>query len=357
MGADTVVRVLTLRYTHTRPILFAPLGKERRMRANLGTGLDPPARDDHAPATMLEPRSVEAASAIGHILDMPPVVVDAVFSGETRLTKRWTHGELHDTLPAFNTHVIITHYGTDAHEAVWRTEGRRLASRMRAGTITLIPSGHDGRWDISGGVEVSHVYLPDARLQAAAKSLTGGKNVELLGRAAFEDPAAAGVMELLSREASFADPSSRLFVEQALDLLCTQLIRGHSSYRALTLDEPRRGLADWQVRKVTSYMREHLEEEVGLDELAALLSLSRFHFGTAFRLATGRTPHEWLVGERIGRARALLADPRLPVTEIALSIGYQTPSSFAAAFRKVVGATPSEFRRQLWSIGHAEQLI
>ena len=338
MGADTVVRVLTLRYTHTRPLLFAPLGKERRMRANLGTGLDPPARDDHAPATMLEPRSVEAASAIGHILDMPPVVIDAVFSGETRLTKRWTHGELHDTLPAFNTHVIITHYGTDAHEAVWRTEGRRLASRMRAGTITLIPSGHDGRWDISGGVEVSHVYLPDARLQAAAKSLTGGKNVELLGRAAFEDPAAAGVMELLSREASFADPSSRLFVEQALD-------------------EPRRGLADWQVRKVTSYMREHLEEEIGLDELAALLSLSRFHFGTAFRLATGRTPHEWLVGERIGRARALLADPRLPVTEIALSIGYQTPSSFAAAFRKVVGATPSEFRRQLWSIGHAEQLI
>jgi AraC family transcriptional regulator len=45
------------------------------------------------------------------------------------------------------------------------------------------------------------------------------------------------------------------------------------------------------------------------------------------------------------------------VTEIALSTGYQTPSSFAAAFRKVVGATPSEFRRQLWSIGHAEQLI
>ena len=94
-------------------------------------------------------------------------------------------------------------------------------------------------------------------------------------------------------------------------------------------------------------MREHLEEPVALDELAALVSLSRFHFATAFRLATGRSPHQWLVDERIGRARALLPHSGIPVTEVALSVGYQTPSSFAAAFRKSTGATPSEFRRAL----------
>jgi AraC family transcriptional regulator len=78
-----------------------------------------------------------------------------------------------------------------------------------------------------------------------------------------------------------------------------------------------------------------------------LVGLSRFHFCTASRLATGRAPHQWLTELRIARAKEMLADPLLPVTEIGLCVGYLTPSSFAASFRKLVGATPSAFRRQL----------
>ncbi|TIP78113.1 MAG: helix-turn-helix transcriptional regulator, partial [Mesorhizobium sp.] len=84
-----------------------------------------------------------------------------------------------------------------------------------------------------------------------------------------------------------------------------------------------------------------------LNELAALAGLGRFHFCTAFRQATGSTPHAWLVKLRIQRARQLLSHPELPVTEIALAVGYETPSSFAAAFRKITGVTPSAFRHQL----------
>ena len=303
-------------------------------------------------ARLLEP--VPAASglaepvlAIGRAVGGEPAVLGAVFAGGTRLTRRWVHGELHGDLPGLSTHLLVAHYGSGSAEAVWRTEGRRLESRMRAGTVTVIPVGQEGRWDTFGPIEVSQVYLPDDRLQSTAEALTAGNRVELLGRAAFADPVAARIMDLLSREDPVSDPSSRLFAEHAIDLLCLQLVRGHSTHAAIAAEQPRRGLAPWQVSKVTAYMRDHLDEEIGLDDLAAQLSLSRFHFGTAFRLATGRTPHDWLVSERIERARELLRDPRLAVTEIALSVGYQTPSSFAAAFRKVVGATPREFRRGL----------
>jgi AraC family transcriptional regulator len=64
-------------------------------------------------------------------------------------------------------------------------------------------------------------------------------------------------------------------------------------------------------------------------------------------VATGHTPHEWLTVQRIQRAKALLANPQLPITEIALTVGYQTPSAFAATFRKIAGVTPTEFRRSL----------
>lgn len=300
-----------------------------------------------APVPVLEDGRPGSVRAMSRILDRAPAVLDEALAGETLLTRRWSHGELHDTLGGLDTHVLMTYYGPASREIAWRTDGRRIETRTKAGTLTVIPFGHDGRWDIAGSLEVSHVYLPDARLQAAARDLAKGGKVELLGRVAFEDPTAGRLLEILSAEASLSDPSSRLFVEQAVDLICTQLVRGHSTYGSIAVEAPRRGLADWQVRKVTGYMRDHLDEEIGLDELAALLSLSRFHFGTAFRLATGRTPHDWLVGERIERARELLRDPLQPVTEIALAVGYQTPSSFTAAFRKILGVSPSEFRRRL----------
>ena len=282
----------------------------------------------------------------GRIIGCPPGLLGEPFRDAVRVTRRWNHGALHDSLTAFPDNVVMTYYGVD-RDVAWRSGGRRLGSRTRSGAITVIPEGHDGRWDMDGPVETSHVYIPDRRLQAAAAQITGGGRVELVGRVGFEDPSAARILELLSREVPNQEPSARLFVDQAIDLLCIHLVRAHSSFAALALEAPRGGLADWQLRRVTQYMREHLSEEIGLDELAALVNLSRFHFCTAFRKATGQTPHNWLMILRIEEARRLLETPALAVTDVALAVGYQTPSSFAAAFRKLVGTTPSAYRRAL----------
>lgn len=148
---------------------------------------------------------------------------------------------------------------------------------------------------------MSHVYLSDERLRACSDAIASGRSFELIHRVAFEDPQTSRILSLLADEAG-GDGSSRLFVEQAVDLLCMQLIRGHSSLGMPKTPAPRRGLADWQVKRVTGYMQEHLEESIGLDELAALIGPSRFHLVTAFRLATGQTPHAWLTALRIARA-------------------------------------------------------
>ena len=170
-------------------------------------------------------RGLAAARKISRILDAPPAVSEDVLRQDARITKPWAHGALHATQPGLTSHVIMTYYGAGEQEISWRTQGKRHFSRTRAGTITLVPDGHGGRWDIEGPIEVSHVYLPDARLQAAADLLAAGKRIELIGRVAVEDPAAARVMQLLSHEAGLAVSSSLLFIEQALDLLCLQLVR------------------------------------------------------------------------------------------------------------------------------------
>ena len=112
-------------------------------------------------------------------------------------------------------------------------------------------------------------------------------------------------------------------------------------------DIQRGGLAAWQVRRVAAYIDAHLDRPIALAELAAVACLSRFHFCTAFRVATGQTPRNWLTDRRIDRAVRLLADHRRPITDIALEVGYETPSSFTARFRQRMGVTPSEYRRAL----------
>lgn len=301
-----------------------------------------------APAMHHTKESEGSLDAMARILDRPPVTMSDGLRGDTLLTGRWQHGPVHDTLAALPAHVIVAHHGGDGEMSLRAPGGVNIRARSRVGTMVIIPKGQDGRWDISGNSDVSHVYLTHERLASTVEELTSGRDFDLLHRVAFEDPTVVHLITMLSNEAMAAEPSSRLFVEQALDLLCTQLVRGHSSFGALPDPAAKRGgLADWQVKRVTTYMRGRMEEEIGLDELAALVHLSRFHFCTAFKKATGRNPHETLTMMRIARAKELLADPDLPVTEIGLCVGYQTPSSFAASFRKTVGMSPSEFRRRL----------
>src|SRR6202789_837550 len=291
-----------------------------------------------------------ASEQIGLILDNPPLLVPDDLGGGTRLTQRWKHGAVHDRLASMPDHVIMTYYGDPGDpEIVMSAEAgdrQNITSRASPGTITIIPSGHEARWDIAGSIEVSHIYLSQARFQKCADILAKGKRVELLDRVGFEDPAAARIMELLSAEAEIGEPCARLFVEQAIDLLCIQLLREHAAL-CTPVARPPAGLAPWQVRRVTTYMLEHLSESLTLDELAGVIHLSRFHFCTAFRLATGKTPHEWLVIQRIDMARKLLEDRVLNITEVGLAVGYGTPSAFTAAFNKIGGCTPTDFRPKL----------
>lgn len=290
------------------------------------------------------------AEQFGLLLDKPPLLIPGDLRDGTRLTQRWKHGAVHHRLDGMPDHVIMTYYGdTGDHEIVMSAgagNSQRITSRTRPGNITIIPSGHEARWDIPGSIEVSHIYLTQARFQNCADILAKGKRVELLDRVAFVDPAAARIMELLSREATIDEPSARLFVEQALDLLCIELLRKHAAF-SIPVTQPPAGLAPWQVKRITTYMLERASQTLTLDELAGVIHLSRFHFCTAFRMATGKTPHEWLVTQRIGLAKKLLEDRALNITEVSLAVGYGTPSAFTAAFRKNVGCTPTDFRSRL----------
>jgi AraC-like DNA-binding protein len=108
----------------------------------------------------------------------------------------------------------------------------------------------------------------------------------------------------------------------------------------------RGGLPPKALRRVRDYIDAHLEDSIGLKDLAEVAGLSMFHFARAFKQSQGMTPNCYLFQRRVERAQQLLADSDLPLSEIANATGFSDQSHFARRFRAHVGTTPAKYR---WS--------
>jgi AraC family transcriptional regulator len=296
---------------------------------------------------MIRHRLASTSAEITRILKgTAPPLIPQVFSGDTRLTRRWRNDPFEANVRPMQHHIVVAKFAGDG--CTWTQVGRKVHSSPSApGTVTLVPRGQEGYRRMDGVAEASSIFLGHDRLATCAEQLGNGHQPELLDRSNIRDPKLFAIMKLLSDEIESGEPMSHLFTEQLLDLLCLQLLRSHSAFPLPASQLRRGGLAGWQIKRVTAYMRENLATDIALQELADLANLSRFHFCAAFRGATGRSPYEWLTAQRIAHARTLLADRRLSIADIALAVGYQTPSAFAARFRRVAGLSPSEYRRRL----------
>lgn len=95
------------------------------------------------------------------------------------------------------------------------------------------------------------------------------------------------------------------------------------------------------------YIDDNFHAPIDLDLISQQAFLSRFHFHRLFRRVYKKTPHQYLTGKRMEKAKTLLAENK-PVTEVCNEVGFESIGSFSVLFKKEIGFAPTYYRNMAW---------
>lgn len=223
-----------------------------------------------------------------------------------------------------------------------RGSGRWRGARYLTGSLGMTAPGHEAvlRWRGEEPNETLHLHLPAATLRRVAADLSAMDPARLTmpNDLAYCDPLVVQVMLSLSEALSRGAPE--LYAEAACELLAAHILLRHARLKP----RPPSSLPHPRLRRVEDFMRAHIARPLTLDELAREAGMSPFHLLRVFRKIHGETPIRRLTRMRMEAARRHLEAGREPVSAIAFLCGYENPSHFATAFRRIVGVSPSAYR-------------
>ncbi|MEH2087459.1 MAG: helix-turn-helix domain-containing protein [Nostoc sp.] len=104
------------------------------------------------------------------------------------------------------------------------------------------------------------------------------------------------------------------------------------------------GLPPNKLQTILCYIQDNLNQELSLEKLANEVGMTTDYFARLFKLSTGKSVHQYVIGQRVEQAKQLLRESDLTIAEIAIECGFANPSHLALHFKRIVGVAPKQFR-------------
>ena len=261
------------------------------------------------------------------------------------------HTSREAVIPASDDHCIVKNLGDSFFTSVYRGK-RRFEGEVLSSESAIIPAGSS--WvcqaENSDSLDLLLLYLRPLFVRSAAGEL-GFSHTEigLTPQIGFKDKNICHVAMSLLHELNEANVVGRLYADSLAPGLAIQLVRRYSSLQDVHVGHG--GMAPHKLRKAVALIDHHLSDEeegrVALRAVARAVRMSYFHFSRAFKQSMGMTATNYIAERRIERAKKMLEETEMPISEIALRSGFSSQSHFTTAFRRLAGATPKAFRAAL----------
>ncbi|MDX1527610.1 MAG: AraC family transcriptional regulator [Gammaproteobacteria bacterium] len=197
----------------------------------------------------------------------------------------------------------------------------------------------------SGVHEVLLVDICDSRFTQWKLLNDDLSEFSLSPRFGFTDSQMAALMSNMRAEIEAGCPMGHLYGE-SLSLALRSYLSGRYANSGRSAKELKSRLSLSQVRRIQNFIDAHLADDLSVANLALLVGLSPHYFSCIFKNTFGVTPHRYVVRQRIRKSRKLLANHRVPILEVAMTLGFASQSHFTDVFRKVTGTTPGRYRQQ-----------
>jgi AraC family transcriptional regulator len=167
--------------------------------------------------------------------------------------------------------------------------------------------------------------------------------LELIPEFRMRDRQVEAIGMMLLAELEQENLGGRLYIESLTNVLAVHLIRQYSTLQPrLAIYEG--GLPERQLAQVLEYINEYLDRDIKLADLAKLLGMSQFHFSYLFKRSLEKSPYQYLLQQRIERAKQLLKQTDKSIVDIAFLCGFNSHSHLSKQFRQLTGMTPKAYR-------------
>jgi AraC family transcriptional regulator len=227
-----------------------------------------------------------------------------------------------------------------------REEGRKSRRECaNAGTLCFFDLQSPPDIFFNTPLHTIRSYVPLLELQEFARE-AGARRQIFLRRpeCGADDPIIRHLFACLHPALEHAEKGNSLFVDHIALALQAHLLETYAT-TAIVAPLVRRGLAPWQERRAKEAINASLDKDISIARLAAECGLSISHFARAFKQATGRPPHRWLLERRVETAQGLLLNSQMSLREIATACGFSDQSHLTRAFARMVGKSPGAWRR------------
>lgn len=252
-------------------------------------------------------------------------------------------------VPPLDNHCVIVQLEPSG-QVTTTINGQDLDNFLSPGDITIIPAGVPSRWLWRDGRshEALHIYLEPNFVQKIAE--TNGLSHDQMAiepQIGIRDEQLSHMAMSLLYELKAENVVGRLYADSVASVLAIQLVRRYSCLKDVTIRKG--GMAPNKLRRALEFISDKLEQQQGiaLEVVAQEVGMSRYHFSRVFKESMGLSPINYIVRQRIERAKKLLAETDLPIADIALQAGFSGQSHFTTFFSKLVGLTPRSFRRAM----------
>jgi len=231
-------------------------------------------------------------------------------------------------------------------EATIVADGRKSDLICPSGRMCIIAPDLSVETNRRSEGKILHAFVKRAIITEVAGELFeyDAKFLEIASSFGFEDPGLALLLQSLYQSLLEPVGHADLKVEYLVRALAAHVLRKNAN---LTDTEPSAHvpLTHRQVQLLANYIRDNLSSKILLNDLAALLNLGQTSLMKRFRTSFRQTPHQYIMETRVNRARELLEQSNLPIVEIAALCGFADQTHLGVVFRRVVGVTPSQYRR------------